>query len=287
MAKPIVSMTLDTSEGRFSADNRRESVFGAPSLVDISGWYGGVSITSNSTDRLGFGEFLAQGRGTARVLTLTVNQYAKDESVRRHYRRAWSGAFHNGGEALMTVNWDGLELSTTVVQDGEIAFTDSDPWGVRVQIPLRAADPHLYGEWRSSTLRPVGVGVGLEYPAFGVDKGAGPVLTYGSAIQTYEYVWNDGNADSFPQFEVIGEFPGGFVAGLGDQRVTYPWPTFPDMPVLVDMSGALSVSGVDQSHMLGGRGWASVAPSSIEIPTFEALQGGTGWATVRHRDTYI
>ena len=287
MDKPLVSMRLDTGAGRLSADNRRASVFDAPVLTALAGWYGGVSITSESTDRLGFGEFLAAGRGSARVLTLGVSFYSKDEAARRHYRRAWSGAFHDGMPARLTVDWDGLELSCDVVQDGEALVTDLNPYGVSVQVPLRAADPHLYSAWRESTLRPIGAGVGLEFPFFARDLGQGPVVTFGTAVSTDEWVWNDGNADSWPVFDVVADAPGGFAVGLGDRRVTYPWPTFPDIPVSVDMAGAVTVAGVDQSHLLGERGWASVAPQSMESPSFEFLQGGNGWATVRHRDTYI
>lgn len=275
-------MRLDTGAGRLSADNRRASVFDAPVLTALAGWYGGVSITSESTDRLGFGEFLAAGRGSARVLTLGVSFYSKDEAARRHYRRAWSGAFHDGMPAQLTVDWDGLELSCDVVQDGEALVTDLNPYGVSVQVPLRAADPHLYSAWRESTLRPVGAGVGFEFVPFS----RGGVISYGSAVSSDEWVWNDGNAVSFPVFTVHAS-SSGFSVGLGDRRVTYPHATFPDVPVTVDMAGAVTVGGVDQSHLLGARGWASVQPGSMESPHFSFLQDGNGWATVRHRDTYI
>lgn len=121
---------------------------------------------------------------------------------------------------------------------------------------------------------------------FGAIQGE-PIFTFGTAVDTTEYVWNDGNAEAWPEFMVYADAPGGFAVSLGDRRVTFPWPTFPDMPVTVDMSGSISVSGVDQSHMVGERGWAMVAPGSIESPSLAFLQGGTGWATVRHRDSYI
>src|SRR5690606_42100758 len=107
-------MRLDTGAGRLSADNRRASVFDAPVLTALAGRYGGVSITSESTDRLGFGEFLAAGRGSARVLTLGVSFYSKDEAARRYYRRAWSGAFHHGMTAQLTVVGDGVGLAGAV-----------------------------------------------------------------------------------------------------------------------------------------------------------------------------
>ena len=275
-------MRLDTGAGRLSADNRRASVFDAPVLTALAGWYGGVSITSESTARLGFGEFLATGRGSARVLTLGVSFYSKDEAARRHYRRAWSGAFHDGMPAQLTVDWDGLELSCDVVQDGEALVTDLNPYGVSVQVPLRAADPHLYSAWRESSLQPVGAGVGFEFAPFS----NGGVVSFGSAVDTGEWVWNDGNASSAPQFTVWADSPG-FAVSVGDKRVTYPWPTFQDVPVTVDMAGSVTVGGVDQSHLLGERAWGVVAPGSLESVRFEFLNGGSGWASVRHRDTYL
>ena len=275
-------MRLDTGAGRLSADNRRASVFDAPVLTALAGWYGGVSITSESMDRLGFGEFLATGRGSARVLTLGVSFYSKDEAARRHYRRAWSGAFHDGMPAQLTVDWDGLELSCDVVQDGEALVTDLNPYGVSVQVPLRAADPHLYSAWRESSLQPVGAGVGFEFAPFS----NGGVVSFGSAVDTGEWVWNDGNASSAPQFTVWADSPG-FAVSVGDKRVTYPWPTFQDVPVTVDMAGSVTVGGVDQSHLLGERAWGVVAPGSLESVRFEFLNGGSGWASVRHRDTYL
>lgn len=275
-------MRLDTGAGRLSADNRRASVFDAPVLTALAGWYGGVSITSESTGRLGFGEFLATGRGSARVLTLGVSFYSKDETARRHYRRAWSGAFHDGMPAQLTVDWDGLELSCDVVQDGEALVTDLNPYGVSVQVPLRAADPHLYSAWRESSLQPVGAGVGFEFAPFS----HGGVVSFGSAVDTGEWVWNDGNASSAPQFTVWADSPG-FAVSVGDKRVTYPWPTFQDVPVTVDMAGSVTVGGVDQSHLLGERAWGVVAPGSLESVRFEFLNGGSGWASVRHRDTYL
>lgn len=148
---------------------------------------------------------------------------------------------------------------------------------------LAAVDPYLYSPFRESILRPVGAGVGLEYPLFSV----GGVLTFGTAIDTTEPIWNDGNAVSYPRFKVTADAPGGFAITLNGKRVAFPWPVFSDSPVVVDMSGSVTVSGVDQSHLLSDRGWTGVEPGGVAYPSFDLLRGGTGWATVQHRDTYI
>src|SRR5690606_41594196 len=98
---------------------------------------------------------------------------------------------------------------------------------------------------------------------------------------------NTADVTSHPQIGEVGALPGGFAVTVGSRRVTYPWPTFPDMPVLLDMSGALLVSGQDQSHRLVERGWAGIEQGGVETHRLDPLQGGTGWAVVRHRDTYI
>ena len=114
-----------------------------------------------------------------------------------------------------------------------------------------------------------------------------PVITFGAEVNRQEYVWNEGNADSYPQFTVFADSPGGFALGLADRLVTYPWPTYPDVPVVVDMAGALFVGGRDQTHLIGERNWSHIPATSLDVPVFKFLQGGTGFCTVAHRDTYI
>lgn len=281
-ARPVVSMWLDTEGGQLSADNRRASVFGTPVLTALSGWYGGVAITSESTDRLGFGEFLSQGRGSARVLTLGVSFQSKDETERRHFRRAWSGAFHDGMPATLKVDWAGLVLSAEVVQDGEVAITDQDPHGVRVMAPLRAADPHLYGEQQTVFLHPIGSGVGLEYPLF-LDG----VLAYGSAVDSQDPISNPGNAVAWPHFLVTGDFPSGFRLSSGGRVVVWPNPVFPQSPVLVDMSGSIWVGSENQTYRAGRTDWFSIPAGGTIHPMFEPIQFGSGWAEARIWPTFM
>lgn len=116
---------------------------------------------------------------------------------------------------------------------------------------------------------------------------AEPIITFGTEVQETAYVWNDGNAPASEIFTVIADSPAGFSVGHGSHRVTYPWPTFKNVPIEVDMAGAVRIGGVDQTHRVGERGWATIAPHSIETPFMRFIDGGTGWATVRSRDTYI
>lgn len=417
-------------------------------LIDIVGWYGGSGVRSTVTDRYRHGDFPSRGWREGRTISLRGAAISKTSMTRDDVERELSGILWDGQEGTLAVQEaDDRVLWTTVRLDGAPSIEKLDERAIEFSIPLRSAEPFVYGPWREGTLTLPGAGVGLEYPLFSggvmprglnlindprgadptvteyrttsspgwtvvsgewvktestvgsnslrmessrdlfyketpvvpgrryrltfevminsgtaqaryavrstladgstaytgdnlepggdtahyTDITAGewvkvtrwwdapenavassfdlqvnsvstatevrvrnprveltePVLTFGAAIDTEVTMWNNGNATSYPQIEVVGDLPGGFAVTVGSRRVTYPWPTFPDMPVLVDMSGSLSVSGQDQSHRLVERNWTGIEPGTAETPKLDPLQGGTGWAVVRHRDTYI
>ena len=251
-------------------------------VEDVAGWYGGSGVRGDVTARLGHGDFVERGYREGRVLTLHGTVVCASSDIRDWQERNISGMAGDGDWCELTCDDGNAVLSTRVRLDGAPQIVKLGTQALRFQVPFRTEMPYLYSAWRESTLRPVGAGVGFEFVPFS----RGGVISYGSAVSTDEWVWNDGNAVSFPVFTVHAS-SSGFSVGLGDRRVTYPHATFPDIPVTVDMAGAVTVGGVDQSHLLGARGWASVQPGSMESPHFSFLQDGNGWATVRHRDTYI
>ena len=259
-------------------------------LIDIVGWYGGSGVRSTVTDRYRHGDFPSRGWREGRTISLRGAAISKTSMTRDDVERELSGILWDGQEGTLAVQEaDDRVLWTTVRLDGAPSIEKLDERAIEFSIPLRSAEPFVYGPWREGTLTLPGAGVGLEYPLFSktLSESKGPVLTFGAAIDTEVTMWNNGNATSYPQIEVVGDLPGGFAVTIGSRRVTYPWPTFPDMPVLVDMSGSLSVSGQDQSHRLVERNWTGIEQGGVETPRLDPLQGGTGWAVVRHRDTYI
>lgn len=256
-------------------------------IEDVAGWYGGSGVRGEITARLGHGDFVERGYREGRSLTLHGAVACKTSDIRDWQERNISGMAGNGDWAELTCDDGGAVLSTRVRLDGAPQVVKIGTTKLRFQIPLRAESPFLHGAWRSSTIRPVGAGVGFEFPPFSRDLGKGPVITFGTAVASDDLVWNEGNADAWSVFDVVGDFPGGVAAVLDDHRVTYPWPVFPDVPVSIDMAGAVMVAGVDQSHLLGERDWAPVPAHSISKVALQPLQGGTGWATVRHRDSYL
>lgn len=256
-------------------------------LTDLAGWYGGVGVRGESMDRLGHGTIRGRSWRTGRALTLKGHVEVASPTDRDRVMRELSGLLWDGLAGTLSAVVDGLALSCPVTIDGEPGIVPTGVSSVTVQVPLMSADPWLFGEWRTSILRPVEAGVGFEYSPFARDLGAGPIITYGTAIASDVVIWNDGNADSWPLFTVHADAPGGFLVGLGDRVVEYPRPVWRDAPVIVDMTGEVLVSGYDQSSFLSTRGWSSVAPGTMETPRFELLQGGSGWCDVSHRDTYI
>lgn len=249
-----------------------------------TGWVGGFSMRGENEERLGHGSFPTKRFRSARALEVRARVALDSWDHANFVKRQLSAALGDGEAGELTVTEDGVpDLTAVVERTGEVLIARTSPTAFTVSIPLTAPNPELHGAWRESTVQPVGAGVGFEFVPFA----SSGVIAFGSAVSTDEWVWNEGNAPSAPVFEVTADAPGGFSVGLGTKRVTYPWPTFPDIPVVVDMAGAVTVGGVDQSHLLGERGWSTVPPRGIETPTFAFLQGGTGWAVVRHRDTYI
>lgn len=283
MTTPFREVVLRFGDAELRATNRDD-----PWVVeDLAGWFGGVGVKGDRTARLGHGDFPAPNKRTGRSLTLNL-LWVGDVQARDHVSRALSGLFADGEEGTLTARVGELVLTAQhVTLDGEVAVSEVGTVGVRAQVPLHAADPFLRSEARETHLRPIGSGVGLDYGLFSRDLGQGPVLSFGSAVDARDWVWNDGNAESFPLVTVTANAPGGFAVSMGSSHVTFPWPTYPDMPVVVDMAGAVSVSGIDQSHLVSTRRWGGIAPSSVESPTFEFLQGGTGFGVVSHCDTYL
>lgn len=252
-------------------------------VLAVEGWHDTPGFEVPSVERLRHGAISGRGRATGRTIKLAGRVLNTGHAEQAWDRDALGSLFRDGGMVPMTATVGGLTLSTDVQLIDRVTFQPTTVAYSRWEVSLYAPDPHLYGEWRTSTLRPVGAGVGFVYPPFSV----GGVITFGDAIARDEWVWNDGNAPSWPVFTVTADSPGGFAVAVGDHRVTYPWPTYPDIPVTVDMAGALTVGGVDQSHLLGERDWSPIPPQSVERVAFELLRGGTGWATVQHRDTRL
>lgn len=251
-------------------------------VEDVAGWYGGSGVRGDSTGRLGHGNFVGRGYREGRSLTLNGWVTCADTDIRDWQERNLSGLMWDGDWGDLTCDDGDATLSTRVRLDGSPQVVKIGLTSLQFQIPLVSESPFLEGEAREISVFPPEFGAGFEIPPL-----AEGVISFGTEVQETAYIWNDGNADSSPVFTVVADTPSGFSVGFGGSRVTYPWPTFKSAPITVDMAGQILVSGRDQTHRVGDRGWASLPPKTIETPQFHYLSGGAGWATVAFRDTYI
>lgn len=253
-------------------------------LTKLDGWTGGVSVKGEQLGRSGHGDFSLPNKRSRRNLTLGFMAERDSRAELWQLERGLSGLFADGGFGTLQITQDGLVQYCDVELDGEVKpIVQLEAGVLEAEIPLSAPVPWIYGEWKQAQLRPQDQGIGLAYDLFSVDG----VLTYGTDIDSEHSVWNDGNAPSYPVYTVYADTTGGFRIRQGDSFVTWPMPTFKDVPVEVHMSGKVMVSGFDQSHVLSDRGWAPIPAHSMEKASFELLRGGSGWATVAFRDTSI
>lgn len=262
---------------------------GADLLTGLSGWSGGVGVRRETLDRLSHGSFPTPTTRTGRTLTVDMMLERETETELWALERGISGLWADGGYGTLAVK-TGYEDEYTaeVTLDGEPKIAvNLDGGYLTAQIPLFAPQPYIYGPWRETSVRPVDSGVGLTYPLLGGSLTGSDVLTFGSEVASEAYVWNDGNAPAYAEATVYADAPGGFRLEIGDGYLVWPRPTYSDVPVTVSMAGYVLVGGVRQTYFSTDRKWAATPPASLALPTFSLLQGGTGFATVRHRDTSI
>lgn len=257
-------------------------------LSDVAGWYGGSGVRRTSTARYGHGNFLGPGFREGRTMTLHAGIRCDSSDERDWQERNLSGTLWDGDTGTLWYDDGQTQLTSHVALDGAPQIVKSGTRNLVIQVPLVSESPFLYGEWREVTIHPPGAGHGFDFPPFGKEVGGVPAITFGDEIKSNALVWNEGNADSWATFTAWTNSPSGFAVGLGGHRVTYPWPTFSNVPITIDMEGAVLASGTDQTHMVGERDWAPIRPGEIAKPYFELLGGGGGgFCTVAFRDTYI
>ena len=252
-------------------------------VENVAGWYGGSGVRADVTARIGHGDFPSRGWRESRVLTLHGVSICRDSDARDSEERRLSGILWDGQYGELTCDDGDAVLSTGVRLDGEPQIVKVGTTALRYQVPLRTETPFLYGPERTVFLHPVGLGRGLEYPLFSKNG----VLTYGTALAERDSITNEGNATAYDSYLVVGDFPGGWRLTVGRKVIEWPWPTVLTAPVLVEMTGRIWIGDSNVTDRASVRQWASLAPGTTVTPSLTPLQGGTGWAEVRHRDTYI
>ena len=163
-------------------------------------------------------------------------------------------------------------MSAQVKIEGQPLVDWYQPLDIDFQLSFYAPDPMRYGAPVSiATGFPVLAG-GLEYDLYTDGTTDTGVLEYGAASATGRMVVvNAGNADVWPQFEILGPVPGeGFEilrVGTGD-RLHYVGDVSAGSRLVIDSaSGVVAIDGyADRSGLLTVRDWFPVpAKGSVEI----------------------
>lgn len=253
-------------------------------LTGVPGWWGGVGVKGDNTERQGHGVFPEDSTRTGRELTLQGTLRYDDTVDRDTADRFVSAILGDGTFGKLTVLSGDYELAATVKLAGEIGHKWVGQHAMDIQVPLLAPDPHLYAEERAYQLFPAGFGEGLDYPLFAddvldfMDGAAGSMLP----------LHNAGTAKAWPRFVVRGNWPSGFRLTSEQQTVEYGAPVFSQSPAVVDMrTGSVQVGGADMTHAVTRRGWFGADPHSTIQPRITAVGQAQGWADVTIADTYI
>lgn len=249
-----------------------------------SGWYGGYSMRGEDTENIDWGDFSTHRTPSARSLELRVHVHRATWEAANAEKRRLSAALVDGEVGELRGEESGVPALTAYVErKGEILFARQSPNSFTASIPLKAPDPRLYSDELKVFLHPVGLGRGLEYPLFAKSG----VLTYGTALAERDSITNGGDATAYDSYLIVGDFPGGWRLTVGRKVIEWPWPTVLTAPVLVEMTGRIWIGDSNVTDQASVRQWAPLAPGATVTPSLTPLQGGTGWAEVRHRDTYI
>ena len=262
-----------------------DSAVGDIGLLSLAGWLDGVGVSAHRVDRLGDGTLTAVSRRTGRTLTITGRSRCASAEAAIVHARELAGML-SYGVGTLSVTQAGEMLTSHVRLDG--APKVSDRWHMlrRVdwEFPLHADDPHLYGPPQSAHLIQSGTGVGMRFPMFA--EADGGVMSFGTAVMQDAPLSNPGNATAYPTYVVTGDLPSGFTLAQGDGLVRYDASCTSDAPVTVDMSGSVTVCGLDRTWLCGVARWAGVQPGETVHPMFSAPQGG-GWAEATIYPTWI
>ena len=256
-------------------------------LVDLSGWYGGVSVSHAMPQRLGHGLYAGTTLDGGRHLSVSID--CDNGSPELHaLDRMLSGLARHGQDVTVSVATpDGLTLTTVArLEDSPTADRASHRL-TRWLLPLVCPDPHLYGPAQSVRVSTPAADYGLDWPLFA----NGDVLTWGSGadLTVSGQIVNAGNAPASPTVTVYGDFPSGVSIGDGSgQTVVFAGVVTPQSPLVLDFAAhTATVGGEDRSHMLTGRGFFQVPPGGVLRPVLRAAGVGSGYADVQVRSTYM
>lgn len=254
-------------------------------LQDVVGWYGGVGVTGDNTQRMSHGLFPEPSRRTGRALTVKGIIVFDDRDTRAVAERRLSAIFWDGELGTVTVDDGNLVLTCEAKLDGEPDFERVGTHALRVSVPLLAPDPFLYAQTAQTPLYPPGYGEGIRWAGGPMES---KVLRFYGGPPPGGVLTNEGNAEAWPSFTVRGSWPSGFRLSNGRRSVIFPVAVFEQAPVTVDMrTGSISVRGQDQTHLATRREWFSIPARGTTSVRVDSFAPSEGWVDCYTRDTYI
>src|SRR5690606_33651843 len=107
-----------------------------------------------------------------------------------------------------------------------------------------------------------------DYWTQGLTNAAGQqVLAWSSAPKARPAIVNNGTADAYPTFKVVGDSAAGVRVYFQGEVVEYAAPVYEQSPLYLDFrTGSATVNGIDQSFRLSRRGWSALAPGRQTTP---------------------
>jgi phage-related protein len=263
----------------------------------LTGWDDGLTARRQVTQRpVSNGDFADIATMGARSVTLTGAARAKTPQDLHAMRDQFMGLLADGGYTQMTVENSAGTRYATVGQDNTPSWVQQADTFASFKIDLFQPDPNIYGVDRLVSIygAPTASG-GLLYTSTGPASANPPQylsypLDYSTPVsQQTTFLFNNGNVNSWPTFTVAGNFYGGFtITDNKGNNITYTGDASLLAPVVIDSkSGTATQNGQDRSTLLTSRQWFPVPPGATIQPSFNPVNGATGWCDIIYKDTWI
>lgn len=249
-------------------------------LVDLEDWFSPPPSRTRVTELPGADGLFNPGRTwrSGKRMKLIGITYGVDAEHAEEL--AWeeiASLSPRGYSMLMTVTTHrGPRTMRVWLDSGQPQVTPFTPTSARFRIPLIAPDPRKYGPEMHDTAEPAGAATdGLTFPLF-----AGGYLDFGSFSPSgVFFITNNGRAESWPTFTVLGPIDTGFQIIAGDQSLQYNAGVATGTEVFLSpyAGGRAYVGSADVTTDLVVNGWPSVLPGETKQYVFNPL--GTAGTT--------
>ena len=256
--------------------------------IAIVGWDDGVGVKRSEVSRPNsWGDFAEKTLFGPRRVTLTGTAIARNSDELHGMRDTFTGLLNTGTYK---------EISLQNSRDKrflKVSLEDSPSWVQKLdnvavwKLDLYAPDPRLYGEVNRVQITP-------EEPFGGLDVSDSVPIAYPldfGFVEEAIVIKNNGNTDSWPIFEVVGNYDQGFTITDGRNRsVIYNGVVTLEAPVRIDMAaGTATQNGIDKTMNVSRRDWFPIAKNTSMVPTFQPKNTavGSGWCDIIYRDAWI